>query len=189
MAAFFVYTGLEIATGQWAFSLLTEQRGATTAAAGVWVAGYWGALTVGRLLLAVGADRLSPAPLLTRASTAAVVGTAVLWLDPGGLGAAALPLIGLSLAPVFPTLVSLTPARFGTERAAHAIGHQLAAAGVGAAVLPGVVALAIGAGGLGTLGPTLLALALVLLVLRAAAGRPRPAPHQDRLGAAAGSRR
>ncbi len=184
-AAFFVYTGLEIATGQWAYSLLTEQRGTTAVAAGLWVAAYWAALTAGRLLLAVGADRFAPAPLLTSASLGALAGTVVLWLDPAGLGAAALPLIGLCLAPVFPTLVSLTPERLGPERAAHAIGHQLAAAGVGAAALPGAVALAIGAGGLDALGPSLVALATALVVVqaatrRAAAGAPPVALIGDR---------
>jgi fucose permease len=72
---------------------------------------------------------------------------------------------------VFPTLVSLTPERLGPERAAHAIGHQLAAAGVGAAALPGAIALAIGAGGLGALGPSLVALATTLVLIHAATGR------------------
>jgi fucose permease len=94
-----------------------------------------------------------------------VAGTALLWLDPAGVGALGLPLVGLSLAPVFPTLVSLTPVRLGNERAASAIGYQLSAAGIGAAALPGGVALAIDAGGLDTLGPALVTMAVVLLVL------------------------
>lgn len=169
LLSFLVYTGLEIATGQWAYSLLTEQRGTGETAAGLWVAGYWAAITGGRLAMAVAADRVAPSTLLGGASLGAVAGTALLWLDPGGAGALGLPLVGISLAPVFPTLVSLTPVRLGNERAAHAIGYQLSAAGIGAALLPGGVALAIEAGGLGTLGPALVAMALVLLTLHVAA--------------------
>ena len=169
LASFFVYTGLEIATGQWAFSLLTEERGVATTAAGLWVAAYWGGLTGGRLVLAAAAHRVAPSTLLGTAAAGAVVGTAVLWLDLGGTGVLGLPLIGVSLAPVFPTLVSLTPERLGAARAAHAIGYQLAAAGVGAAALPGAIALVIGDGGLEALGPSLAALAVALTALLAAA--------------------
>ena len=168
LASFFVYTGLEIATGQFAFSLLVEQRDLTPTIAGLWVASYWGALTGGRLLMAVVAHRVAPARTLGGAALGALAGTLVLWLDPAGAGAAGLPVIGLSLAPVFPTLVSLTPERLGAGRAAHAIGYQLSAAGVGAAALPGGVAATIGALGLGALGPSLVAMATALLVVHVA---------------------
>ncbi len=165
LSSFFVYTGLEIATGQWAYSLLTEERGVAPATAGLWVAAYWASLTGGRLVMAVAGERGAPATILGGATAGALLGTVVLWLDPGGAGAVGLPVIGASLAPVFPTLVSLTPERLGPRRAAHAIGHQLSAAGVGAAALPSAVAVAVGRRGLGALGPSLLAMATALLAL------------------------
>jgi fucose permease len=168
LASFFVYTGLEIATGQWAFSLLTEERGVPTTTAGLWVAAYWASLTGGRLVLAGAGERVPADRLLGGATAGALLGTLVLWLDPGGAGAVGLPLIGTSLAPVFPTLVSLTPERLGAHRAAHAIGYQLSAAGVGAAALPAAVAVAVGRRGLEALGPSLLVMAGVLLVLHVA---------------------
>jgi hypothetical protein len=73
--------------------------------------------------------------------------------------------------------VSLTPERLGAERAASAIGYQLSAAGLGAALLPGAVAVAIGGRGLAALGPSLLAMAAVLLALHVvtqAVARPTP---------------
>ena len=168
LTSFFVYTGLEITTGQFAFSLLVEQRDHAPTVAGLWVAAYWGALTGGRLLMAVVVHRVAAGHALGGAALGALAGTLVLWLDPAGAGAAGLPLVGLSLAPVFPTLVSLTPERLGAGRAAHAIGYQLSAAGVGAAALPGGVAAAIGAVGLGALGPSLVAMAAALLVVHVA---------------------
>lgn len=165
MATFFVYTGFEISSGQWAFSLLTEERDFDATSAGLWVAAYWGALTVGRLVMAVAADLAGAATVLGWATAGALAGAILLWLDVLGTGVLGLPVIGLCLAPVFPTLVSLTPERLGTERAAHAIGYQLTAAGVGAAALPGAVAVLIGVGGLATLGPALVAMAVGLVVL------------------------
>ena len=174
LAAFLVYTGLEIATGQWAFSFLTEHRAVAPGAAGAWVAAYWAALTVGRLALVVGAHRVDPDRVLAVAVAGAVAGTVALWLDAGGMGEAALLVIGLSLAPVFPTLVSLTPDRFGPAQAARAIGRQLAAAGVGAVVLPGAVAVAIGTWGLDALGPALVLMALSLLAVQVASPHAGP---------------
>lgn len=166
LVAFFVYTGLELAAGQWAFSLLTEHRGVGVGVAGALVASYWGALTVGRLALAFAGHRLATRELLTRSTAGAAVGTLFLWLDPAGLGALALPFIGLCLAPIFPTLVTATPERLGAGRSTHAIGYQLAAAGVGAALLPGAVGVAVAAAGLSAIGPALVAMAVVLVVLQ-----------------------
>lgn len=168
LTSFFIYTGLEIATGQFAFSLLVEQRDLAPTVAGLWVTTYWGALTGGRLLMAVVVHRVPAGHALSGAALGALVGTLVLWLDPAGVGVAGLPVVGLSLAPVFPTLVSLTPERLGAGRSAHAIGYQLSAAGVGAAALPGGVAAAIGAVGLGALGPSLAAMSAGLLVVHVA---------------------
>ncbi|PWU44931.1 MFS transporter, partial [Micromonospora globispora] len=48
-AAFAVYVAIEVATGLWAFLLLTEGRGLARATAGLCVSGYWGSLFVGRV--------------------------------------------------------------------------------------------------------------------------------------------
>lgn len=177
MLAFFFYTGLELSAGQWAFSFLTEHRRMASGPAGLWVASYWGALTVGRVALALGGHRAHPRRVLDGATAGAVIGVTVVWLDPGGLGVAALPLVGLCLAPIFPVLVSITPERLGSARTAHNVGYQLAAAGIGAAVLPGAVGLAVAAVGLDAVGPTLMAMALVLAglhLLDTAVSAPRP---------------
>lgn len=176
MLAFFFYTGLELSAGQWAFSLLTEHRGMGSGPAGLWVASYWGSLTIGRVGLALGGHRVQPRRLLHIATVGAVIGATVVWLDPAGIGVAALPLLGLCLAPIFPVLVSLTPERLGSARTAHHVGFQLAAAGVGAAVLPGAVGLAVAAAGLDAVGPTLVAMALALAVTHLVDTTVSPSP-------------
>ena len=96
----------------------------------------------------------------------AVVGAAVLgWASGPAHGAVGLPVLGLGLAAVFPTLVALTPARVGAGRAARVIGLEVAAAALGGGVLPGLMGLVLDARGLGALGPLLVGTALVLLVL------------------------
>lgn len=133
---FFLYTGIEIGTGQWAFTLLTEGRGMATAAAGTWVAVFWGGLTVGRLGFGIVGDRLSPHRVLSASVLVSLLGVAILWLDPAGHGTLGLPFAGLGMAAVFPTLVSVTPSRIGRDRSTRSIGYQLAAASLGASAIP-----------------------------------------------------
>jgi fucose permease len=181
LAVFFVYTGVELATGAWAFSLLTLHWRLDRGPAGAWVASYWGALTAGRVLLGLAGHRTTPDRVLRWSTAAALVGALAVWWHPSDwIGGAGLPLLGAGLAAVFPTLVSLTPARHGAGRAHAVIGYQLAAASIGGsgmAALAGVVADQFG---LAALGPFLAVAAAALLLLveatAAVSRRPQLAP-------------
>jgi fucose permease len=134
---FLVYTGIETTGGQWAYSLFVEGRGVAAQAAGRGVRAYWGALALGRVLGGIGANRIAPATL-TRWSMAGMLAGAVLvamnlsvWLSFGGL-----VLVGLSAASVFPSLIGVTPQRFGAGAAPTIIGFQVGAAALGIAGLP-----------------------------------------------------
>lgn len=159
---FFLYTGVEVATGQWAFTLLSEGRGMETVAAGVWVAVYWGGLTVGRLAFGVVGNRLAPSRILGGSMLVSLLGIAILWLDIFGIGVVGLPIAGLGFAAVFPTLVSLTPARIGRFRSTRSMGFQLAAANLGAAGVPWMLGILAEEGGLEAIGPGLFVTALLL---------------------------
>ena len=118
-AVFFVYTGLEAAAGTWAYSLFTEVRGVSTMTAGMWVGVYWGALTVGRLLAGV-VVHIVPVPRLLRLCLFHLaLGTTLLWLNPTStLSFLGLALMGLSCAPIFPSLIATTPERLGATHSA-----------------------------------------------------------------------
>jgi fucose permease len=173
---FFLYTGVEVATGQWAFTLLSEGRGTPTAVAGTWVAIYWGGLTVGRFGLGIVGDRMSPSLTLNSSMVVSLGGLALLWLDPLGLGVVGLPIAGLGFASVFPALVALTPARIGRLRSTKSIGFQLAAANVGAAGVPWILGLMAESSGIESLGPGLFVAGLLLGVVHFASDRDRPSP-------------
>lgn len=171
LAMFFLYTGLEVATGQWAFTLLTEGRGMGTAAAGTWVSVYWAGLMVGRFGFGIAGARFAPSSILHSSMFLALVGVGWLWVDPLGLGAIGLPVAGLGLAAVFPTLVSSTPARIGRVASTRTMGHQLAAANVGAAGVPWIVGIVAQARGPEALGPGLFVAGIVLALVHLASGR------------------
>ena len=165
LGLFFLNVGFEVTAGQWAYSVLTESRNVAAFAAGVWVALYWGGLTGGRLLLGVVGDRISGRAILHLSMAGSVIGAIIFWWDPSGLGVLSLPLLGLSIAGVFPTLVALTPRLVGAERAPAIIGYQIAAASVGTAALPWIAARFIDANGLEALGPFLVVTATVMALL------------------------
>jgi hypothetical protein len=73
-------------------------------------------------------------------------------------------LLGWSLAPIFPLLVSATPARVGAAHTANAVGFQVGAASFGVATLPGSAGLLAARFGLEVVGPFLIAASVVMLL-------------------------
>ena len=149
MVVFFLYTGLEMTLSQWAFTVLTEDRGVRPGPAGSAVGLYWGSIGLGRVVFGLVADRVGIDRLLRYCLLAAGVG-AVLFAVPLTTGAAfaGLALAGLGLAPVFPCLMTRTPQRLGAALSAHAVGFQVGAAMIGAAAVPATLGLIAGGVGL-----------------------------------------
>jgi fucose permease len=164
---FFVYTGLEAVAGAWAYSLLTEARGLAMMTAGTGVSLYWGGLTAGRIgaaFLGVGAARLLRGCMLGQA-----VGALLLWVNVSPLSSLlGLVLLGLTCAPVFPTLIAATPARLGAAHTANGIGFQIAAAVLGQSLLPAGVGVLARSYSLEILAPALLVAAILLALLHEA---------------------
>lgn len=165
MALFFFYTGLESTVGQWCFTWLMEGRGLSVAAAGAWTASYWASLTLGRVALGWVAEWWGPDRLLRRASAGVMAGVALLVLAPGSTGRLGLLLLGVSLAPVYPTLMARTPRRVGEGLAGHAVGLLVSAATLGSALLPALVGFLVGRQGLEAIGTTALALGVTFALL------------------------
>lgn len=142
MAVFFVYTGLEMALSQWAFTVLTELRGVAPAPAGVAVGVYWGSIGLGRIVFGLIADGIGIDRLLRYCLLAAAAGVALFAVPLSPVAAyAGLALAGIGLAPVFPCLMTRTPQRLGTALSAHSVGFQVGAAMIGAAAIPGALGL------------------------------------------------
>ncbi|MDA8297742.1 MAG: MFS transporter [Actinomycetota bacterium] len=167
LSLFFIYTGLEVGTGQWAFSLLTTGRHLGTGLAGLLVAGYWGALTVVRLLVAAIGDHLDSEHLLTASAAGSVVGEALFWWNPNVVvGAIGLLLVGGSCAPAFPLMMSRTPHWVAAPNVSAVIGWQSASASFGIAALSGLAGILVGSLGLDVLGPYLLSMSAAFLALQ-----------------------
>jgi fucose permease len=166
VSLFFLYTGLEVTAGQWAYSLLTEGRGLAPGLAGSWVSAFWGSLTAGRLVFGALARRSPAERLLRMAMTGAPAGAGLLWWAPSpAVGLLGLVVLGWSFAPIYPLLIATTPGRVGPSFATTAIGVQVAAAYLGTAALPGAAGLLASWHDLESLGAFLLTGTLSLLLL------------------------
>jgi fucose permease len=159
LALVFLITGVEVAIGAWAPTLL-QHRGMGRGEASAWVASYWACFTTGRVALAVAGRRISPTTTVRAGATLTLIGVVLLeWT------AAGLPIAGLGLAGMFPALITLTPFRLGAERASAAIGYQFSAATLGATCIVGAAGLVAQFVGIGALVPFLAAAAAVMIPL------------------------
>ncbi|MEM7332347.1 MAG: MFS transporter, partial [Chloroflexota bacterium] len=163
---FFVYGGVEVSIGQWAFTLFTESRGLSDQLARSWVSLYWGTFTIGRFLFGVISPWFSPKTWLRGCVIMTTFSIALLLFpDSRALGFASLALSGVSQAPIFATLISLMPKLVGREHAPNGIGYVVGAAGVGIAILPSIGGILAERFSLEAIPPFILFLAAVLIIL------------------------
>jgi fucose permease len=174
LAAFFIYTGTEVAGGQWAFSFLTGGRHTDIRLAGAAVSAFWGTQTAVRAASGFIAVRLGSDRLIFISLAASLAGAAALWwADNAVAEVLALGLFGGGLGPLFPTLISLTPLRFGSQ-AVQVVGYQVASASIGGAVLAGLTGVALQQWGLLLLPALLFAGVATTMLLHYAALRLAP---------------
>ncbi len=158
---FFVYVGLEIGTGDWAFALFHESRGVAEATATLWVGIYWGAFTIGRFGFGAWMGRFNINHLLRAMFTLAIIGTALIWGNfSNTVSFIGLVMLGLSLAPMFPLVIAANQERMGAQHVANAVGFQIAGAVLGSAIMVRIQGFLVDAIDLETIGPFLFALAI-----------------------------
>lgn len=137
---FFLYVGAEVSLGTWTYSLLVESRGIEPAAAGLIAGSYWATFTIGRIIAGLFAKRAGVNLLVQSSLVAALLGAVLLVWNPSGVvNLLSVALIGFAIAPIFPALMSGTSQRVGAHFAANTIGFQMAAAGLGTAVIPSLL--------------------------------------------------
>jgi fucose permease len=133
-----VYVGLEIGVGNWAYTYLTQGRGLAGPLAGYLVSAYWAGLTLGRFVIPPAAVRfrVPVGRMVFACLTGITAATVVAWLAPTPVACAGLALLGFSLAPIFPTTMSIVPRLTGEPLVPTAIGVMNSASTIGGSVLP-----------------------------------------------------
>ena len=172
IALFLLYVGTEVAYGGWTYSILVEARNVPVEVAGLWAGSFWFTFTVGRFISGFLTRLVGIKGLINGGMVMGMAGALLLWANPfAAASVVAVGLVGFAMAPIFPALMSLTAARVGDEHAANTIGLQIAAAGVGGALLPGLAGILASRYSLEIIPPMLAIQFAVLFVLNLASQR------------------
>jgi fucose permease len=129
-----IYVGTEATMGNWAYSVQHVARGTPALVAGYSVSAYWLGLTIGRLGMGRVIRQLGATRTLDLSLLLLTIGLLLWWLVPNP--PLSLPLIGLALAPIFPTTIWLMPQRVPLTLVPAAIGFVTSVASLGAAMIP-----------------------------------------------------
>lgn len=140
---FIFYTGAEATAGSWGVSLF-DSRGVNLTIANNWISAYWLSFTIGRIFFGVIITRLNTDMTIRLCLLAATCAALLMWANPSELlSGVGIVVYGFALSPIFALMISLTQARLGPIHAPNAIAASVAAAGMGAGILPAVVGLAV----------------------------------------------
>jgi fucose permease len=140
LLTFLFYCSLEAGTGLWAASYLTTQRGLTPVDAAFWTSLFYGGITLGRFINGLLAEKIRGENLIRGGLTIMGAGVLCVLLPlPLFFCTAGLVLIGLGCAPIYPSLIYLTPGRFGKAASQSVIGLSMACAYVGSTFMPPLI--------------------------------------------------
>lgn len=135
--SFFIYCGIESCVGNWGATYLVSGAGLTVQRAAAVVSFYYGGITGGRLLAALISNKTGDKALIASGIGALFCGiTLLIFSKITTLNVIGYLLIGLGCAPLFPSMVHLTPRRFDRKFSADIIGFQIAFAGAGVGTIP-----------------------------------------------------
>lgn len=145
LPGFLCYCAAESTGMVWTCSYLVEARHFGEEQAAAMAALFYIGMTVGRFSGGFISDRLGDKNMIRVGAGVAVLGVVLLLLPVEGeaMAAAALLLIGLGCAPIYPSIIHATPNQFGVENSQAIIGIQMAFAYMGSALMPplfGIVA-------------------------------------------------
>ncbi len=148
LVSFFCYSAFEATCGNWAATFCTLARGIDAGTAASWAALFYMGITVGRAVSGFISLKVSDRNMIRLGQSLVAVALACV-LMPGDTALfAGLVLMGCGCAPIYPSTIHATPARFGEELALELTGMQMAFAYIGSLAMSplfGVLAQFVGA--------------------------------------------
>ncbi|MBK8135592.1 MAG: MFS transporter [Chloroflexi bacterium] len=137
LIVFLFYCGIESTMGLWGASYLIRVKGIDVATAAAWVSLFYGSITFGRFISGFVTMRMSSKTLIRSGEIAILIGIIALLLPlADAFSMLGFVLIGLGCAPIFPSMLHETPARFGDAEAQNIMGFQMAVAYIGTSLFP-----------------------------------------------------
>jgi fucose permease len=132
MALFFIYVGVELSVGLWSNSVLFSTKGLPIEISGYFVSLYYLMITSGRFMSGIVSMKVNNRTMVSGGLLLSLSGLLILsffqnpWLL--GLG---ISLTGLGFAPLYPSMMHETAARYQPLDAAIAVGYQVGMAYIG----------------------------------------------------------
>lgn len=188
LSLFGLYCGMEVTTGNWGATYLEGHRGVSESGAAWAMSGFWAGMTLGRLGLGLisGPGRpLSAQQVLVGSGVLATGVYLAIPFAPVPVAVGLFGVAGISLAAMFPTLMSTTADRVGVAATGRVMGWQLLSANVAELGLSAVVGVAVSQTGAGAAAVILAVLSVVGLPLLVkstslhAAESPDPAANPE----------
>lgn len=137
MLTFICYCSVEMTTGLWSSTFLTENKGLSTATAAAFVSLYYGGITIGRAFSGFLTMRFKGNTLILGGAILSCAGIILYMLSlHAAFSAIALIMIGIGFAPIFPNMLQETPIRFGKKASQTMMGLQMGFAYIGSTFVP-----------------------------------------------------
>ena len=137
LVGFFCYCAVETTTGIWGSTYLVQGKGIAPDIAAQWISLFYIGITIGRAVSGFITIKVDSRHMI-RLGEIIIAGGIVLLLLPLGETSlfCGLFAIGLGCAPVYPSMLHLTPENFGEENSQSIMGMQMACAYVGSTFMP-----------------------------------------------------
>ncbi len=131
-----LYCSVEHAIGLWGSTFLVQIRHLSVETAASWVGFYYGGITIGRFTSGFLSFRLNNTQLIRGGMMTALTGTLLIISNLSqSLLMSGFIVVGIGLAPIFPSMLHETPIRFGRHNSQRIIGIQMGFAYIGSAFL------------------------------------------------------
>jgi fucose permease len=136
LLGFFCYCALEATTGLWGASYLVQAKGVSSEVAAGWISVYYLGITIGRLVNGFITAKWNN-PMLIRGGQFIIgIGAVLLLISNQYVNLLGLIMIGMGCAPIYPSMLHETPARFGKNNSSKLMGVQMAFAYIGTMLVP-----------------------------------------------------
>lgn len=139
---FLLYVGIEVGIGLWLASYLVSIQNVAIEVASFWVGLYYGAITVGRVFAGFVSFKIPGTITIRAGMILAIVGALLLVAHVHStVTLLGIVLVGIGFAPVYPSLIHETPARFGKRASAKIMSLQMVGSAAGASIIPPLIGL------------------------------------------------
>jgi len=163
----FLYAGIEISLADWILTLLVDVRHETTYAGSMVTFGYWGGLTVGRIVLGFMIPVLKTGKGVITTCLAMSILLHLIFTFRTDLitTAIVIPLLGFFLGPLFPEAVIMQTKLVHKRLHVAAVGFACALGSAGGCAFPFLTGFIANSWGIETLQPIVLVMLLLCLML------------------------